>query len=217
MSGVVLCMLCVHHFCLNSSQVILLDPPLSFPPSYCHCLQDHSPEEFEVRQLESCNWIVANCTTPANLFHILRRQLILPFRKPVGGWGQRRKGQDQPCRRCVSGAGSCVLCDELLAPTSPSPLPPPTAQLVVMTPKSLLRHPEAKSKLTDMTEGAVRAGRVWWGERGKGGEFVAEPVCDQRGVLPRRNILPACDLGQWHTCRPSEGEASSLLLGQDLL
>jgi 2-oxoglutarate dehydrogenase E1 component len=38
---------------------------------------------FEVDQLYHANWIVANCSTPANYFHILRRQLILPFRKPV--------------------------------------------------------------------------------------------------------------------------------------
>ncbi len=29
------------------------------------------------------NWIVANCTTPANYFHILRRQLHRAFRKPL--------------------------------------------------------------------------------------------------------------------------------------
>jgi 2-oxoglutarate dehydrogenase E1 component len=29
------------------------------------------------------NWIVANCTTPANYFHILRRQLHRDFRKPL--------------------------------------------------------------------------------------------------------------------------------------
>ncbi len=46
------------------------------------------------------NWVVANVTTPANYFHILRRQLKRPFRKP----------------------------------------------LVLMTPKSLLRHPMAISK-----------------------------------------------------------------------
>ena len=50
-------------------------------------LQKYAFEKFEVLQLESCNWIVANCTNPANLFHILRRQLVMPFRKPVGGWG----------------------------------------------------------------------------------------------------------------------------------
>ncbi len=26
---------------------------------------------------------VANCTTPANYFHILRRQMLRPFRKPL--------------------------------------------------------------------------------------------------------------------------------------
>jgi len=29
------------------------------------------------------NWQIANCTTPANLFHLLRRQLIRGFRKPL--------------------------------------------------------------------------------------------------------------------------------------
>ena len=51
------------------------------------------------------NWQVANCTTPANYFHILRRQLHRKFRKP----------------------------------------------LVLMTPKSLLRHKRVHSKLTEMT------------------------------------------------------------------
>ncbi|HSR54909.1 MAG TPA: hypothetical protein VLN73_01620, partial [Alphaproteobacteria bacterium] len=53
------------------------------------------------------NWQVVNCTTPANYFHALRRQLRRAFRKP----------------------------------------------LVVMTPKSLLRHKLAVSKLEDMGPG----------------------------------------------------------------
>ncbi|CAH2992068.1 unnamed protein product [Chilo suppressalis] len=71
---------------------------------------DYMPPEspdYEVRQLIDCNWIVANCSTPASYFHILRRQIALPFRKP----------------------------------------------LILMTPKSLLRHPEAKSSFDDMNEG----------------------------------------------------------------
>lgn len=71
---------------------------------------DYMPPEspdYEVRQLHDCNWIVANCSTPASMFHILRRQIALPFRKP----------------------------------------------LILMTPKSLLRHPECKSSFDDMCEG----------------------------------------------------------------
>ncbi|KAM3962956.1 oxoglutarate dehydrogenase Nc73EF isoform 2-T3 [Aphomia sociella] len=73
---------------------------------------DYMPPEspdYEVRQLHDCNWIVANCSTPASYFHILRRQITLPFRKP----------------------------------------------LILMTPKSLLRHPEAKSSFDDMNEGTT--------------------------------------------------------------
>ncbi|MED6277658.1 hypothetical protein CHARACLAT_015703, partial [Characodon lateralis] len=63
--------------------------------------------DFAVHQLYDCNWIVANCSTPANYFHVLRRQILLPFRKP----------------------------------------------LIVFTPKSLLRHPEAKSSFDHMLPG----------------------------------------------------------------
>ncbi|KAF2364758.1 2-oxoglutarate dehydrogenase E1 component [Trinorchestia longiramus] len=63
--------------------------------------------DLNIRQLTDINWIVANCSTPANYFHILRRQILLPFRKP----------------------------------------------LIMMTPKSLLRHPEAKSSFDLMKEG----------------------------------------------------------------
>ncbi|KAH0623455.1 hypothetical protein JD844_006216 [Phrynosoma platyrhinos] len=64
-------------------------------------------DDFEVSQLYDCNWIVVNCSTPASYFHVLRRQILLPFRKP----------------------------------------------LIIFTPKSLLRHPEAKSSFDEMVSG----------------------------------------------------------------
>jgi len=70
---------------------------------------DHSsakPERFLQLSAEN-NWQIANCTTPANFFHLLRRQIKRPFRRP----------------------------------------------LVVMTPKSLLRHPECVSSLDDFVSG----------------------------------------------------------------
>ena len=72
---------------------------------------EHSSARLE-RFLQACaedNMQVANCTTPANYFHILRRQMHRPFRKP----------------------------------------------LIIMTPKSLLRHKKAVSTLPDMAEGIV--------------------------------------------------------------
>jgi len=66
---------------------------------------EHSSARLE-RYLQLCaedNWQVVNCTTPANYFHVLRRQLHRQFRKP----------------------------------------------LVLMTPKSLLRHRKVKSDIED--------------------------------------------------------------------
>ncbi len=61
------------------------------------------------------NWQVANCTTPANYFHILRRQLHRKFRKP----------------------------------------------LIIMTPKSLLRHKRVISELSELGPGTTFH-RVLW-------------------------------------------------------
>ncbi len=70
---------------------------------------EHSSARLE-RYLTLCadlNMQVVNCTTPANFYHVLRRQLKREFRTP----------------------------------------------LVVMTPKSLLRHPQAISKIEDLAGG----------------------------------------------------------------
>ncbi len=84
---------------------------------------EHSSARLE-RFLQMCgqdNWIVANCSTPANYFHILRRQLHRSYRKP----------------------------------------------LIMMTPKSLLRHKLCISDLEDFTEGSSFH-RVLWDDAQKG-------------------------------------------------
>ncbi|MGH1367689.1 MAG: 2-oxoglutarate dehydrogenase E1 component [Maritimibacter sp.] len=78
---------------------------------------EHSSARLE-RFLQMCggdNWIVANCSTPANYFHILRRQLHRSYRKP----------------------------------------------LILMTPKSLLRHKLCISDAKDFTDGSSFH-RVLW-------------------------------------------------------
>ncbi len=78
---------------------------------------EHSSARLE-RFLQMCgqdNWIIANCTTPANYFHILRRQMHRSYRKP----------------------------------------------LVMMTPKSLLRHKKAVSTLADFAEGSSFHRMLW--------------------------------------------------------
>jgi 2-oxoglutarate dehydrogenase E1 component len=73
---------------------------------------EHSSARLE-RFLQLCaenNIQVCNCTTPAQVYHLLRRQMIRPFRKP----------------------------------------------LVVMSPKSLLRHRLATSSLDELAEGYFR-------------------------------------------------------------
>jgi len=78
---------------------------------------EHSSARLE-RFLQMCaedNMQVANCTTPANYFHILRRQLKREFRKP----------------------------------------------LILMTPKSLLRHKRAVSRLDEMGPGTTFHRLLW--------------------------------------------------------
>ncbi|MEO1678127.1 MAG: 2-oxoglutarate dehydrogenase E1 component [Pseudomonadota bacterium] len=84
---------------------------------------EHSSARLE-RFLTMCggdNWIVANCSTPANYFHILRRQIHRTFRKP----------------------------------------------LILMTPKSLLRHKLCISEAADFTTGSSFH-RVLWDDAEKG-------------------------------------------------
>ena len=82
---------------------------------------EHSSARLE-RFLQACaddNWQVANCTTPANYFHILRRQMCRDFRKP----------------------------------------------LVIMTPKSLLRHKLCVSKLDHFGPGTSFHRILWDSDR----------------------------------------------------
>lgn len=88
----------------NQNGIVML-----LPHGYEHQGAEHSSARLE-RYLQLCateNMFVANCTTPANHFHLLRRQMLTDYRKP----------------------------------------------LVVMSPKSLLRHPEATSPIEDLTNG----------------------------------------------------------------
>ncbi|THD85072.1 2-oxoglutarate dehydrogenase E1 component [Aliigemmobacter aestuarii] len=78
------------------------------------------PERF-LQMSAHDNWIVANCSTPANYFHILRRQIHRDFRKP----------------------------------------------LILMTPKSLLRHPMCISTAEDFTTGSTFH-RILWDDAEKG-------------------------------------------------
>ena len=83
------------------------------------------------------NWIVANCTTPSNYFHILRRQIHRDFRKP----------------------------------------------LILMTPKSLLRHPMCVSDAADFTTGSSFH-RVLWDDAQQGHSTLKlKPDADIKRVV----------------------------------
>lgn len=47
---------------------------------------DHPDQIFpedKPMQIQKANWQIVNCTTPANYFHVLRRQVLRNFRKPL--------------------------------------------------------------------------------------------------------------------------------------
>jgi len=54
--------------------------------------------DLSMYQLDDTNWIIAHLTTPANYFHILRRQLALPFRKPLIMMSPKSLLRLQECR-----------------------------------------------------------------------------------------------------------------------
>jgi 2-oxoglutarate dehydrogenase E1 component len=91
---------------------------------------EHSSARLE-RFLQLCaqdNIQVANCTTPANYFHVLRRQIHRPFRKP----------------------------------------------LVLMTPKSLLRHKRVVSDLAELASGAGFHRVLWDDAQSHPGSTIAQ-------------------------------------------
>ena len=109
---------------------------------------EHSSARLE-RYLQLCaedNWQVANCTTPANYFHILRRQLHRKFRKP----------------------------------------------LVLMTPKSLLRHKRVVSDLAEMGPGTTFHRLLWDDAQSRPGEKIklrSRPADPPRGAVHRQGLL----------------------------
>ena len=104
------------------------------------------------------NWIIVNCTTPANYFHVLRRQLHRKLRKP----------------------------------------------LIIMTPKSLLRHRSAVSKKEDFINGSSFH-RVLWDDEGTDKNFnlVSDKnikrviICSGKiyfDILEKRNLEKLSDI-----------------------
>ncbi|MFT4032741.1 MAG: 2-oxoglutarate dehydrogenase E1 component, partial [Siphonobacter sp.] len=94
-----------------------------------HGYEGQGPEHSNARPerfLQLCgdyNMVVANVTTPANIFHLMRRQLTWNFRKP----------------------------------------------LVIMSPKSMLRHPLNISAIDDLTNGSFK-------------EVIGDPYADPKKV-----------------------------------
>ena len=54
------------------------------PDEWPECFTDDDPDTVaENSQVQAANWQVCNVSTPANYFHMLRRQVHREFRKPL--------------------------------------------------------------------------------------------------------------------------------------
>ncbi|KAI3932214.1 hypothetical protein MKW92_009108 [Papaver armeniacum] len=54
------------------------------------------------KQIQECNWQVANVTTPANYFHLLRRQIHREFRKPLVVMAPKNLLRHKDCKSNLS-------------------------------------------------------------------------------------------------------------------
>ncbi|KAL0540983.1 hypothetical protein IC582_021010 [Cucumis melo] len=54
------------------------------------------------KQIQECNWQVVNVTTPANYFHVLRRQIHRDFRKPLIVMSPKNLLRHKDCRSNLS-------------------------------------------------------------------------------------------------------------------
>ncbi|KAG6578718.1 2-oxoglutarate dehydrogenase, mitochondrial-like [Cucurbita moschata] len=54
------------------------------------------------KQIQECNWQVVNVTTPANYFHVLRRQIHREFRKPLIVMSPKNLLRHKDCRSNLS-------------------------------------------------------------------------------------------------------------------
>ncbi|KAK9691088.1 hypothetical protein RND81_09G175300 [Saponaria officinalis] len=54
------------------------------------------------KQIQECNWQVVNVTTPANYFHVLRRQIHREFRKPLIAMAPKNLLRHKECKSNLS-------------------------------------------------------------------------------------------------------------------
>lgn len=59
----------------------------------------------KVKQIQDCNWQVVNASTPANYFHVLRRQVMREFRKPLVLMTPKSLLRDSVCRSTLAEFG----------------------------------------------------------------------------------------------------------------
>ena len=77
----------------------------------CNDDEDRFPksDNFEMQQLHECNWQIVQCSTPANFYHVLRRQMKLPMRKPVSFHGNLLRRVDVRFARVLLPLLQCVF------------------------------------------------------------------------------------------------------------
>lgn len=93
------------------------------------------------KQIQECNWQVVNVTTPANYFHVLRRQVNIIRQPPSLPHGL------QPSFSALT----CIfLCLQIHRDFR--------KPLIVMSPKNLLRHKDCKSSLSEFDDLAGHPG-----------------------------------------------------------
>eukprot|EP00597_Dinobryon_sp_UTEXLB2267_P014385 CAMPEP_0170123796 /NCGR_PEP_ID=MMETSP0020_2-20130122/17744_1 /TAXON_ID=98059 /ORGANISM="Dinobryon sp., Strain UTEXLB2267" /LENGTH=1014 /DNA_ID=CAMNT_0010355505 /DNA_START=72 /DNA_END=3116 /DNA_ORIENTATION=+ len=173
-------------------------------------------EESARMQIQTCNWQVVNCSTPANYYHVLRRQIHRDFRKPLIVVAPKNLLRDRRCTSSLAEMGEGTKFVRLFGESDPAirAHPEKVRKLVFCTGKIYFELLEEREKRSPAEREAVAVVRVeqlapfpW--------DKLAEEVAKYRNAAVAWCQEEPKNMGAWSFVQPRIATATRTLNGQE--